>query len=109
MIDPGRGKIAAPGCRIVAPRRRIYGQEGRQDVTQDTAEAQDAIAGAMQCLDAFMTAFNARDLEAWGRTFNYPSVRFASGAMTIIEPGFHTPEMFHRGALAECDHWAWER
>ena len=72
-------------------------------------ETQEAIAAAMKCLDDFMAAFNARDLEAWGKTFNYPSVRFASGAMVIIEPGYHKPEMFGRGALAEWDHSAWQR
>ncbi|HUZ12794.1 MAG TPA: hypothetical protein VMU93_08110 [Caulobacteraceae bacterium] len=68
-----------------------------------------AIAAAMKCLDDFMAAFNARDLEAWQRTFNFPSVRLASGTLTIIEPGYHTPQMFGRGALAEWDHSAWER
>ncbi|MFI4975791.1 MAG: hypothetical protein ACHP84_14720 [Caulobacterales bacterium] len=68
-----------------------------------------AISGAMKCLDDFMAAFNARDIEAWSKTFNYPSVRFASNTMAIIEPGYHTPEMFGRGALKEWDHSAWER
>ncbi len=73
------------------------------------AENDVAIAGAMQCLDDFMAAFNARDLEAWGKTFNYPSVRFASNTMVIIEPGYHTPQMFNHGALRDWDHSAWER
>ncbi len=78
-------------------------------MTEDTKETRAAVAGAMACLDAFMAAFNARDIEAWSQTFNYPSVRFASGQMVIIEPGYHKPEMFTRGALAEWDHSAWER
>jgi len=78
-------------------------------VTQDTEATTEAVAGAMKCLDDFMAAFNARDIEAWSKTFNYPSVRFASGQMAIIEPGYHKPEMFSRGALAEWDHSAWER
>ena len=69
----------------------------------------EAIAGAMACLDAFMAAFNDRDIDAWGKTFNYPSVRLASGTMVIIEPGYHQPGMFERGALADWDHSAWER
>jgi hypothetical protein len=69
----------------------------------------DAVAAAMQCLDDFMAAFNARDLEAWGKTFNYPSVRLASNTMVIIEPGYHTPEMFDRGALSEWHHSGWDR
>lgn len=69
----------------------------------------DAIAAAEACLDAFMAAFNARDLPAWEKTFNFPSVRFASNTMTIIEPGYHRPEMFDQGALTEWHHSAWER
>ena len=67
------------------------------------------IAAATRCLDDFMTAFNARDIEAWQKTFNFPSVRLASNTMVIIEAGYHQPGMFDRGALAEWDHSAWER
>jgi len=72
-------------------------------------EHADAIAGAMQCLDAFMAAFKARDVAAFEATFNLPSVRLASNTMVIIEAGYHQPGMFQRGALAEWDHSAWER
>jgi hypothetical protein len=34
-------------------------------------------------LDAFMLAFNARDMAAWSATLNYPHVRFASGVVTV--------------------------
>jgi hypothetical protein len=69
----------------------------------------DAIAAAQAVLDAFMAAFNARDLAAWEQTFNFPSVRLASNTLTIIEPGYHRPEMFEQGALSDWDHSAWER
>lgn len=78
-------------------------------MTDHAAEVRDAIAGAEACLDAFMAAFNARDLAAWEKTFNFPSVRLASGTMVIIEPGYHRPEMFGQGALTDWDHSAWER
>jgi hypothetical protein len=74
-------------------------------VTKDVAE----IAAAMKVLDDFMTAFNARDVEAFEATFNFPSVRLASNALRVIEKGDHKPEMFGTGALAEWDHSAWER
>ena len=63
----------------------------------------------MACLDAFMAAFNARDVAAFEATFNFPSVRLASNTLVILEKGSHKPEMFTRGALAEWDHSAWER
>jgi len=67
------------------------------------------IAAAQERLDAFMKAFNARDIPAYEATFNFPHVRFASGTVTIINPGYHKPQMFERGALAEWDHSAWAR
>ncbi|RAK60480.1 hypothetical protein DJ021_12035 [Phenylobacterium hankyongense] len=69
----------------------------------------EAIEAAQQVLDDFMTAFNARDVKAWDATFNFPSVRLASGKMVIIRPGDHKAEMFGRGPLAEWDHSAWAR
>lgn len=67
------------------------------------------IAAAMKVLDDFMTAFNARNVEAFEATFNFPSVRLASNTLRIIERGDHQPTMFETGALAEWDHSAWER
>lgn len=67
------------------------------------------IAAAMKVLDAFMSAFNARDVEAFEATFNFPSVRLASNTLRIIQKGDHGPEMFTTGALADWDHSAWER
>ena len=71
--------------------------------------SETAVASARQCLDEFMAAFNARDIAAWEATFNFPSVRLASNTLAIIEAGYHRPEMFQRGALADWDHSAWER
>ena len=67
------------------------------------------IAAALAVTDAFMTAFNARDLPAFEATFNFPSVRLASNTLAVIEPGYHQPQMFERGPLSDWDHSAWER
>jgi hypothetical protein len=67
------------------------------------------IAAAMAVTDAFMAAFNARDLAAFEQTFNFPSVRLASNTLTVIEPGYHQPQMFEKGPLSDWDHSAWER
>ena len=73
------------------------------------AKFQAEIDAAQGRLDAFMTAFNARDLAAYEATFNFPHVRFASNTVTIINPGYHKPDMFERGALADWHHSAWDR
>ncbi|MEJ0064330.1 MAG: hypothetical protein WDM85_02065 [Caulobacteraceae bacterium] len=70
---------------------------------------QQSIDAAMKVLDDFMTAFNARDIAAWQKTFNFPSVRLASNTLVIIDRDYHQPDMFGRGALAEWDHSAWDR
>ena len=72
-------------------------------------EHQKSIDAAQKVLDAFMAAFNARDIPAFEATFNFPSVRFASNTMVILNKGDMTPERFTTGALAEWDHSAWER
>jgi len=74
-----------------------------------TTDHADAIAAAQAVLDAFMAAFNARDIDAWRKTFNFPSVRLASNNLTIIDADYHRPEMFGSGALTEWDHSAWDR
>lgn len=78
-------------------------------VTAQHAKFAAEIAAAQERLDAFMKAFNARDLAAFEATFNFPHVRFASNTVTVINPGYHKPEMFERGALSEWDHSAWAR
>ena len=70
---------------------------------------QSSIDAAMKVLDDFMSAFNARDIAAWQKTFNFPSVRLASNTLVIIDADYHQPDMFGRGALAEWDHSAWAR
>jgi hypothetical protein len=72
-------------------------------------DKEQAVVAAQKVLDDFMAAFNARDVAAFEATFNFPSVRLASGTLVLIEKGFHTPSMFTTGALAEWDHSAWER
>jgi len=73
------------------------------------SEHAQSIAAALKCLDDFMAAFNARDIERWRETFNFPSVRLASNTLTMIDRDYHTPAMFGRGALTEWDHSAWAR
>lgn len=69
----------------------------------------DAEAAAMACLDAFMAAFNARDMAAWEKTFNFPSIRLASNTMRIINKGDQTQDTFKHASLSDWDHSAWEK
>jgi len=73
------------------------------------SEHQPSIDAALKLLDEFMTAFNARDVEAFEKTFNFPSIRLASGKLVTLNKGDMTKDRFSQGALAEWDHSAWER
>ncbi len=67
---------------------------------------------AMEVLDQFMAAFNARDDEAMCRTFLYPHVRFASGAVRTYETHEACVEQFDFAGFAErfgWDHSGWDR
>lgn len=67
------------------------------------------IVAAQGRLDAFLTAFNARDIPAYEASFNFPHVRFHAGEVTTMNPGYHKPEMFERLAAAGWDRSAWLR
>lgn len=65
---------------------------------------------AMACLDDFMSAWNARDVAGWAATFNYPSVRLASGKVRLIESAAsHRADTFERMAADGWHHSAWTR
>ncbi len=66
-------------------------------------------AAAMACLDAFMAAFNGRDMKAFEQTFNFPSIRLASNTMRIINKGDQTQATFDHASLKDWDHSAWEK
>ncbi len=66
--------------------------------------------GARKAMDDFMTAFNARDPQAWAATLNFPHVRFASNEVKV----YNTAEEFAREMrdypkrLTPWDYSRWE-
>jgi len=67
------------------------------------------IEAAMATLDAFMAAFNARDVAAYDATFNFPSVRLASNNLRLIQAGEQQPSMFETEVLRDWDYSAWQK
>lgn len=53
---------------------------------QSTGSAAERVAeqAALGVMEAFLEAFNARDVEAWADTLVYPHVRIASGAVAVF-------------------------
>ena len=69
----------------------------------------DAEQQATLLLEEWMAAFNARDVERWAATFNYPSVRLASGRLVIFESAAsHRRDLFERLSGTGWDHSAWD-
>ena len=52
--------------------------------------AAEAVRAAQGVLDAFMKAFNARDIPAFEKTFNFPSVRLASQGLVTLKGARHS-------------------
>lgn len=74
------------------------------------APAQDETseAAALRVLDAFMTAFNGRDLDAWEATFHFPHFRMADGRLTVLEAaGQRSATLFDALAETGWHHSAW--
>jgi hypothetical protein len=75
----------------------------------EVAAAEDR---AMKALDDFMTAFNARDIDAWRETLNYPHLRISGdGSVTIANvPEEYAAGMdFERFAKSiDWDHSEWD-
>lgn len=65
------------------------------------------ITAALQVVEDYMAAFNARDIVAFEKTFNFPTVRFASNTVRVIQPGEQKATLFETGSLKEWDHSAW--
>jgi len=77
-------------------------------VAQNSAE-KEAVAGAMEAMDAFMLGFNARDPQAWAASLNYPHVRFASGTVTVWDSAeeFSQTLAFESLPASGWDHSHW--
>lgn len=62
---------------------------------------------AYDVTDAFMTTFNSKDAEAWGKVFHFPSVRIASGNVRIINGPQDLESSFPALAEQGWDRSAW--
>jgi hypothetical protein len=70
----------------------------------------EAITAAMRCLDDFMAAFNARDVDALASTLNLPMVRLASEKLSILDQlGPQTRRAIEASLGEDWDHSSWDR
>jgi len=80
-------------------------------VTPAKALDLEAEAAAVKVLDAFMAAFNARDVAAFEAVLHFPHYRIASGNVSVLRDPSTLPDLFERfvTAMPGWDHSAWEK
>jgi hypothetical protein len=61
---------------------------------------------ALRVLDEFMAAFNARDVEAWIATLQFPHVRIASGNVAVFPDAAAFRENFEFARFVEQTGWS---
>ncbi len=64
----------------------------------------------IKVLDQYLAAFNARDLGAWERTYQFPHYRLAGGKVTVLEKaGLRDPKkVFGELQKQGWDHSKWD-
>jgi hypothetical protein len=62
---------------------------------------------AFEVTDKFMETFNSRDAQQWATTFNFPSVRLASGRTVVLNSAADLENSFSRLEATGWDHSAW--
>ena len=78
------------------------------DHSDDVVAAEGSEREALAAIDAYMDAFNARDLAGTDTALHFPHVRIASGAVHVREaPGDGMPDLFDR--LNAATGWAYSR
>ncbi len=62
---------------------------------------------AFEVTDQFMSTFNSKDAAKWAETFDFPSVRIASGRTVTLNSAADLEGSFDRLAATGWDHSAW--
>jgi hypothetical protein len=70
------------------------------------AEEEAPEQAALRVLDEFMAAFNARDVEAWIATLQFPHVRIASGQVAVFPGPAAFRNNFEFARFAEQTGWS---
>jgi len=70
------------------------------------AAAETPEQAGLRTLDAFMAAFNARDVEAWIATLNFPHVRIAGGTVAVFPDAAAFRDNFEFASFARQTGWS---
>ena len=78
------------------------------DHSDDIVASEGSERAALAAVDAYMDAFNARDLAGTDAALRFPHVRIASGTVHVREAaGEGAPDFFER--FSEATGWAYSR
>jgi hypothetical protein len=119
-VSGTRGRGVAASC-VAGPwaRRRAFAlacalslvallpaARGEEPAARAPAAEESPEQAALRTLDAFMAAFNARDVEAWIATLHFPHVRFSSGRVAVFEDAAAFRNNFEFAAFAQRTGWS---
>lgn len=62
----------------------------------------------LRVLDAYMSAFNAKDAKAWHSTYLFPHYRLASGKMSVLESATLDTNVFIKLQQSGWHHSRWD-
>lgn len=71
-----------------------------------SAAAESPEQAALRVMDAYMAAFNARDVDAWIATLHFPHVRIASGRVAVFPDAAAYRASFEFARFAEATGWS---
>lgn len=101
-----RGLRLAAGLAIVVCALGVGGvPHAARAGEPDPLAAETPEQAGLRTLDAFMAAFNARDVEAWIATLNFPHVRIASGTVAVFEDAAAFRNNFEFASFARQTGW----
>jgi hypothetical protein len=81
-----------------------FGEEGWPDVSPEIEREVNRL------LDAYMAAWNRRDLAGWEGTFHFPHYRLAGGTMKVLDrPGLQDAAKVWAAAGRDWHHSGWDR
>ncbi|MBI1360782.1 MAG: hypothetical protein GC155_10945 [Alphaproteobacteria bacterium] len=62
---------------------------------------------ALEVTDKFMSTFNSKNAASWAETFDFPSIRIASGRTVVLNSAADLEGSFDRLEATGWDHSAW--
>jgi hypothetical protein len=97
-------RLAFFSCALALPFAAVGGLA--QNLASAAPAGETPEQAGLRTLDAFMAAFNARDVDSWIATLHFPHVRFASGRVAVYEDAAAFRDDFEFASFAQQTGWS---